>query len=339
MPPYAKSDGRAWAREQLTGVSGVTIPSFTPDLSRLNRAGIAHDVDLLARLGFDYTLLCAEVTISPEENAEFTAIAREAAGGRVGLLFHAAFATLAENIHAARLAQAAGADLALLAYPPQFWPTSEEQVYKYTKAFCEAVDLGVMLFALPAWGFERIHPAGMPVHLVRRMIDTIPNVVAIKAEQAYPLPAGVVEMYHHFREEVVISHPIESQCLPLMGVMDLQFSGTSNTQWMSDYYPKAFALARAGRWPDAMEMYWKVHPARLANESVTASYIGGVNVLNRTGWKYQDWLAGFNGGPLRQPAMRLPDRLMMQLRAALQASGLPVTDSPDADFMIGRVHD
>lgn len=108
---------------------------------------------------------------------------------------------------------------------------------------------------------------------------------------------------------------------------------------MSDYYPKAFALARGGRWPEAMEMYWKVHPARLANEAATVSYIGGVNVLNRTGWKNQDWLAGFNGGPLRQPAMRLPDRFMKQLRASLSASGPPVTDRPDGEFMVGRVRD
>jgi hypothetical protein len=60
---------------------------------------------------------------------------------------------------------------------------------------------------------------------------------------------------------------------------------------------------------------------------------------NRTGWKYQEWLAGFNGGALRAPAPRIPDRLMKQARAALVASGLPVTDLPDSEFVKGRTRD
>ena len=336
MPAYDRADARAWARERLVGVSGVTIPSFTADLTRLNPAGIAHDIERLVSLGYDYTLVMAETSITVEENAEFTAIAREAAGARLGLFFHAAFGTLEDNIRAAQLAERNGADLALLSYPTQFWPTTEGEIYAYTRAFCDAVSMGVMLFPIPLWGFERVHPAGMSVQLVRKMLDTIPNIAAIKSEQGYPLPPGICEMYHHFRDEVVISHPIESQCLPLMSVMDLQFSGTSNTQWMSDYYPDVFAKARNGQWEAAMERYWAVHPARVANDAVTQTYIGGTSVINRTAWKYQDWLAGFNGGPLRSPASRIPDRHMKSLRAGLHAAGLPVTDAPDAEFMIGR---
>lgn len=336
MPAYERSDARGWAREHLVGVSGVTIPTFSADLSRLNHAAIAHDVDHLVSLGYTYTLVMAETTLSPEENAEFTAIARDAGGASLGLFFHAAFPSLAENIRAVKLAERAGADLALLSYPPQFWPTSEQEIYDYTRTFCDQTDLGVMLFPIPLWGFERVHPAGMSAALVRRLVETVPNIVAIKAEQGYPLPAGIVEMYRHFRDKVVISHPIESQALPLMGVMDLQFSGTSNTQWMSDYYPRAFAMARQGKWDEAMEQYWKVHPARVAGEAATAAYIGATGVINRTMWKYQDWLAGFNGGPLRQPAMRVPDRFMSSLRVGLTAAGLPVTDADDREFWIGR---
>ena len=152
----------------------------------------------------------------------------------------------------------------------------------------------------------------MSVDFVRHVLDTIPNIVAVKSEQGFPLVAGVCEMYHHFRDEVVISCPIEADALPLMGVMDMQFSGTSNTEWMSGWYPETFELARTGRWPEAMERFWAVQPARQANAAATGTYITGTSVLNRTMWKYQDWLAGYNGGPLRAPAMRVPDRLMRQ---------------------------
>jgi len=333
---YKKHEARDWARQHLKGCSGVTIPSCSTDLKRLNERGIRHDIELTMKLGFSYTLLCAEVTITADENQQFTQWARDTAGGRLGLFFHAAWGTLADNIEAVRLAERAGADLVLLSYPPQFWPTTEQEIYDYTRAFCEATQLGVMLFPIPLWGFERIHPAGMSVDFVRRLLDDIPNIVAIKAEQGMPLFAGVAEMWHHFGEQVVISCPIEGDAIPLMRFMPLQFSGTSNTQWMSDYYPRTFALARDGKWEDAMKLFWKVHPARLAGAAAQAGSVPGTGVLNRTAWKYQDWLAGFNGGALRAPATRIPDRFMNQLRKALKDSGLPVTSDPDSEFMVGR---
>ena len=336
MPNYQRKDARAWAREYLVGCSAVTIPSYSADLRKLNEKGIRHDIALAKEFGYTYTLLCAEVAITPEENAQFTAWARDTAGSGLGLFFHAAFGTLAENIHAVKLAEKAGADIVLLSYPPQFWPTTEQEIYDYTKQFCDATNLAVMLFPIPLWGFERVHPAGMSVELVRRLLKDCPNIAAIKSEQGFPLPAGLCEMYHHFRDEVVISCPIEGDAIPLMSVMKIPFSGTSNTQWMSTYYPRAFDLASKGEWEAAMALYWKANPARSANGAAAQSYVGGTGVLNRTMWKYQDWLAGFNGGPLRAPAMRVPDRLMKMLRQGLVASGLPVTKDPDSAYMVGR---
>jgi 4-hydroxy-tetrahydrodipicolinate synthase len=336
MATYKKHDARAWARQHLTGCSAVTIPSYSEDLKRLNERGIRHDIERAVQFGFRYTLLCSEVAITPEENAQFTAWARDTAGDRLGLFFHAAFGTLTDNIAAVKLAEKAGADIVLLSYPPQFWPTSEAEIYDYTKAFCDATDLAVMLFPIPLWGFERVHPAGMSVELVRRLLKDCPNVAAIKSEQGFPLPAGLCEMYHHFRDEAVISCPIEGDVIPLMSVMKIQFSGTSNTAWMSDWFPKTFELARTGRWEEAMQRYWQVNPARNANAAAAQASVPGTSVLNRTTWKYQDWLAGFNGGPLRAPATRVPDRFMKPLRQALVASGLPVTSDPDSAFMVGR---
>jgi len=336
MVDYTKTEARDWAKEKYDGTVAVTHPSYTSDFAKINENAIRHDVLKLKELGFSGTLLVAEVNVTPEENARITAVAREAAGDDFALFFHAIFSTLEENVHAANLAAAAGADRALLAYPASFWPTSFDEVFDYTKAFTDCTDLATMLFPLPAWGFERIHPAGMSVEFVRRVLDAMPSIVAIKAEQGYPGIPGVMEMYHHFNEEVVISCPIEAETIPLMSVLDFQFSGTSNTHWMSGYYPRAFELARTGHWEEAMRVYWQVQPARAANGAVSATSTPGTSMINRTQWKYQEWLAGFNGGALRAPAPKLPDRFMKQLRAALVASGLPVTDSPDEEFVRGR---
>lgn len=336
MANYQRKEARAWAKDYLVGCSSVTIPSYSADLKRLNERGIRHDVQKVVDLGYKYTLLCTEVAITPEENAQFTAWAKDTAGDKLGLFFHAGFGTLQENIEAVKLAEKAGADIVLLSYPSNFWPTSEQEIYDYTKAFCDATELAVMLFPIPLWGFERVHPAGMSPALIRRLLDDCPNVVAIKAEQGFPHVGGLIETYHKFREEVVISCPIESDIIPLMSLMKVQFSGTSYTQWMGDYFPKAFELARNGKWEEAMALYWQVQPARGAVGAATGAYMPGSNYINRTHWKYMDWLAGFNGGPLRAPNARIPDRWMKTLRQGLAASKCEVTSDPDSAFLVGR---
>ena len=62
----------------------------------------------------------------------------------------------------------------------------------------------------------------------------------------------------------------------------------------------------------------------------------GTVFVHRLLWKYQGWLQGFNGGPVRPPHMRLADRQMKTLRSAALAAGLPVTDEPDTEFFRGR---
>lgn len=337
MVEYTKDQARAWAKEHWKGAIAVTMPSYTADFEDINENAIRHDILKLKELGFAGTLLVTEMAITPEENARVTAVAREAAGPDFQLFFHAAFDTLEKNIAALKLAEAEGADSVLMSYPTTFWPTTHQEVFDYTKALADSTDLGCMLFGLPAWGFERIDNAGLPVPFVRSLLDAVPNIVAIKAEQGYPTIGGIMEMQHHFSDEVVISCPIESETIPLMSVIDFQFSGTSNTNWMSDYFPRAFSLAQNGEWEEAMKLWWQVAPARAANTAILTGSAVGTTVINRTGWKYQEWLAGFNGGALRASAPRIPDRLMKQARAALEASGLPVTDLPDSEFVKGRV--
>lgn len=337
MIDFTKSEARAWAKDNFVGVTGVNHPSYTQDFSSINGNAIAHDMALVKSFGFPSTLLVTDLAVTPEENARITEIARSTNGEDFGIFFHAAFMTLEENIYAAELAEKAGADRALLAYPTTFWPTSEEEIFQYTKAFADATNMAIMLFPIPQWQFERIHPAGMSSSLIRRMLDEIPNIVAIKAEQGFPSIAGLVETYKTFGEEVIISAPIEGDAIPLLALMDLQYSGTSNTNWLSDWYPKTFAMAKNGEWDAVWERYWKIMPSRQANMAIGGASMPGTSVINRTAWKYQEWLAGFNGGALRPPAPRIPDRLMKQARQALVASGLPVTDSPDEEFIHGRI--
>jgi 4-hydroxy-tetrahydrodipicolinate synthase len=335
MPEYEKSDARAWARESMRGVIDVIIPSFKTDLTDINEAGIRHDVRRNIELGFAGALLVSEVSITLSEYARFVEIAAHEADGKQILVYHAMFNTLEENIEGARLASAAGASAALLPYPPGFHPHDEEDVRRYTAAFCDATDLAVILFPLPYWDFERFSPASMSMDLIERLMTDHPNVAVVKAEGGYPSIAGFAQVWRRFADELVVTMPLEIEAVPLMNLVPMQLIATSNTEYFGDRVPRAVKLASEGSLDAAMDLYWSMAPARAANAGVAPA--GGTNVVNRTAWKYQAWLNGYNGGPLRVPSARLLGKQMAAFRKALVDSGIEVTSDGDEAFFEGRM--
>ncbi|MFW0796752.1 dihydrodipicolinate synthase family protein [Gordonia sp. CPCC 205515] len=335
MSTYTKSESRAWARENLIGAVNCTIPSFTADLRNINEAGIRHDIALAKEHGFVGSLAIGEVSITPDEYIEFIRISKDEAGDNFFICHHACFNTLDENIEMAQRAQAAGADFILLTYPPNFYPETEGEVFDYTTAFADATDLAIIMFPMTIWNFSRLHPSDIPTDLTRRIIDAADNIAVIKAEGGYPNIMNAVECHRLFGDEVVISVPIEGDLIPLSQLVPIQLSATSDHEYFGPMIPRIMKLIRDGDYEKATELYWKLHPARVAKNALFATVHGG-SVLNRMGWKYQGWLQGYNGGPLRMPTMRLQDKQMHGYRAALLAAGFDIPDEPLKDFFIGR---
>ena len=149
MAQYTRNESRKWAKENLHGLVNVVIPSFTQDLKGLNEKGIRHDVRRCIELGFTGTLLVSEVAMSLEEYTQFTKSAVDEAAGEIKLVHHASFNTLEENIEAVQMAEEAGVDLVLLSYPANFYPKDSQGIYEYTKAVCDATNLGIILFPVP----------------------------------------------------------------------------------------------------------------------------------------------------------------------------------------------
>lgn len=336
MVRYKKNEARDWARENMHGLCNVVIPSYTLDLKRLGEKGIRHDIRKEIEMGFWGTLLVSETAITLDEYRQFVQWSRDEANDRLVLVHHALFNTLEENIEAVRMAEQEGCELALLGYPSNFYATTSDEIFDYTKRFCDATQLGVIIFPVPHWGFERVHPAGMSPELIARMVREIPNIVCIKAESGMPTPAGFVQTWKNHSHEVVVTCPIEADALPFAGLVPLQFMGTSNYECYGDMVLRMFKLASDGKFNEMMELYWQIQPARSAHRAVTASYSVGAGIIHRMAWKYQAWLNGFNGGPLRQPTMKLRDVHMRQLRDSLKRSGLNPTEDPDSAFFVGR---
>lgn len=333
MASYTRKEARDWARERLVGVANVTIPTVTSDFKRLNERAIRHDVETAVGQGFIGTLACSEVVISLDEYQQFCRIMVEQAAGRIFVVHHAVFNTLEDNLEALKLAEAGGAELVLLGYPPYFNPQSLEEVYAYTKAMCDATDLAVMLFPIPTWGFSRLDPADIPVSLLRRLVDDCPNVAAIKAEGGHPQIMSAIEVHRHFHKEVVISSPLEAEYVPLAQIMPIPFCGTNYSAFFGPWLPRIHALIQAGDYEEATKIFYQLTPARTAFQN---SRSPGGGLINRMMWKYQGWLQGYNGGPIRHPTGRVYARDMIALRRGQEAAGLSPTSDPDEAFFIGR---
>jgi 4-hydroxy-tetrahydrodipicolinate synthase len=333
MARYSRKEAREWARENLVGVANVTIPTMTSDFRRINEKAVRHDVELSIKHGFVGSLSCSEVAITQAQYGEFCGIMADQAAGRLVIVHHAVFNTLEDNIEAIKLAEAGGADLVLLGYPPYFYPKSYDEVFEYTKAICASTNLGVMVFPLPAWGFSRLHPADIPLPVLRRMVDEIPNVVAIKAEGGMPYIMSAIEVHREFHEEVVISSPLEYEYVPLAQVMDIPFCGTNYSAYYGPLLPRIHKLIRAGEYDEATQLWYQMDPARKAFASLPIAANG---LLNRMLWKYQAWLQGYNGGPMPHPTQRVYQRDMTVLRKGLEAAGLNPASDPDEAFFVGR---
>jgi len=334
MPSYSRGEARAWAREKLVGVANVVIPTVTSDFKRLNEKAIRHDVETAIGHGFIGALAVSEVVVSLEEYGQFCRMMVDQAAGRFITIHHAVFNTLEDNIEAVRLAEAAGAELVLLGYPPYFRPRSLEEVFDYTRAFCDATNLAVMLFPVPTWDFTRLDSSDIPLPMLRRLIDACPNIVAIKAEGGMPNHLMyAVEAYRALGEEVVISMPVDAEFVPMAQLIDVRFCGTNHSAYYGPALPRMHALIRSGDLEGATQLYHQTAPARRALGAVPQA---GGGLLNRMLWKYQSWLMGYNGGPLRHPTGRVYARDMAVLRQALQASGLNPTADPDEAFFAGR---
>ena len=335
MASYKKGEAREWALQNLKGVANTIQPSFTSDLKGLNEKGIRHDVRLNIEYGFTGTLLVSEVNVTVEEYGQFFEWANDEAKGRQTLIHHASFNNLEENIEAVRQAERHGAELILLSYPPNMYAESAQDIYDYTKAFCDQTSLAVMLFPVPLWGFDRVHESDMDIALLRRLIDDCKNVAAIKAEGGMPLFMHWVECHRHFGKEVVISNPLERDMIPIAQLAPVQYAATSNYEYFGPMIPRIFNLLQKGEFDEATRLYWQTNPARRAAQTTNA-YMAQTSFLHRMMWKYQGWLNGYNGGPMRRPTMRLNDATMRTLRNGLAQSGIKPTESHDREFFIGR---
>jgi 4-hydroxy-tetrahydrodipicolinate synthase len=311
MAPYSKDEARAWAWSTMRGCTNIILPSFTPDFSTVDEAAIRHDVRRNIEFGFWGSLCIPEPKLSLEEYLDIVRYSVDEAGDRLQIMHYASFNSLEECVEATNLAEAAGAVATLLAYPPGFYPRDSEDIFRWTKSFCDQTDPAV----------------------IARLVDACPNLVAVKSEGGYPALSGLAHTLQLVGDKVIVTSPIESQAIPLRQLgIDLQWQAPSDLEIYGDAGPRMWRLLDDGKQQEAWELYWRLQPARAIHPVLS---LGG-NLINWWAWKYIGWLNGMNGGALRVPTQRLEPQQMAAGRRALVASGIEVTSDPDELFFVGR---
>lgn len=332
----APADAKAWAQEHWRGVCNVIIPSYTTDLRQLNEEGIRHDVRRNIELGFWGALLVSEAGTSREEMRRFMEIAVDEAAGRQCFVLHGSFDTLADTLAVCADGRSIGVDGLLVAYPNSFHPSTVDELAGYTRALCEGTELPVVLFCAPHYNFDRLHPSGFPL-VVWQQLASIPNVVAAKYEVGHPGVMGSRQAFEALAGTgVLVCDPYEPNLLLWDEMFGTPWIGTSNYEYYGDTVVRYVAARRAGRSEEAMALYWQLQPARQTREALRAQ-TAGANFNHRYLWKFQAWLQGYNGGPLRAPAMKLTDSQMHRAADALVASGLLAEPPKDLGaYFVGR---
>jgi dihydrodipicolinate synthase/N-acetylneuraminate lyase len=335
MPPYSKQETKEWARATMRGVCNVIMPTFSSDLKKLNEAAIRHDVRRSRELGFWGALAVSECGTTLDEYVRFVEIAADEAGAGFHIMVHGSFDTLEDTIRAGQACAAAGADTLLLSYAPTFYPKSDQDVYDYSVAVLDAVPLATVMFAVHLWGFQRLHPAELSPALVERLADH-PRAVALKCEGGGTGNGAHIDVMRRVGDKILISDPREGTSPGHVQWFGMQWMGTSVFQYFGDAVPRYFKLMHEGKWDEAMEIYWRIQPARQARQADTQSY-AGAHFIHRSSWKYMEWLNGFNGGPLRMPTMRLNDGATRRLADAAVRSGI-IEKPPGGltEFFAGR---
>lgn len=337
MARYGHGEAREWATTSLEGCCGCVLPSFTADVKGLNEAAIRHDVRREKELGMRAILIVAEGGTTRAELQRMIDICVDEAGDDLVTFAQVSEPTFDDMIEVISYAEGAGVDLILPSYPLSYYPTSYDEIYADTKRVYDSTNLGFFIFCIDQWNFARLHPAGFPVDLLGRLIEDCPNLVGIKNEVGLPYAGGLVDVFEKFRETVVVTDPLEHNAPIWIKQYGMKFMGTSNYEAYGDAVPRMLALlSDDATWDEGMDLYWQVAPVRRTNSAIGGAIVALTSLVPRLLWKYQGWLVGFNGGPLRQPQQRLNKAQMTQLRAAATAAGLPVTEDPDELFLVGR---
>jgi 4-hydroxy-tetrahydrodipicolinate synthase len=164
--------------QPFRGSYTVTITPFTEDGSAIDVEAWKGFLDWQLEVGVPGIIVLGTtgefLTVSDEERRLLVGTAIERVAGRIPVLVGAMNASTARAVRNAREAEELGAD-GLMILPPYYYTPTEDEIFGYYRAICEAVSLPIMLYNNPVTS-----NVDMSAKLVGRLTRAFENIRYIK---------------------------------------------------------------------------------------------------------------------------------------------------------------
>jgi 4-hydroxy-tetrahydrodipicolinate synthase len=155
------------------------------------------------------------LTISPDERARLVAAAVRHANGRYHVMVGTMDAYTPRAVAFSREAQDLGAD-GLMIIPPYYYTPTDDEIFEYYRAICDAVSLPIMLYNNPVTSNRDMSAA-----LVARLTAAFDNVRYIKeASMDVARVYDIVEATHGTMNVFAGERPVESFLLGAVGYVN-----------------------------------------------------------------------------------------------------------------------
>jgi 4-hydroxy-tetrahydrodipicolinate synthase len=338
----SRTEKKQWAQEHLKGMENVLMPSFTPDFKSLDEAGIRHDVRQSIKHGF-----CSS-TVSPtganaEQRRRLMEIVRDESRDKI-LTSQIIGGSAEAAIESLAAAEKMGCTHAMVTFPGNLQPQSEDEVYAHFRKVVDSTSLAILLYGSDVPALRRFHPSGIPIGVFERLAD-VPNVVGMKLTQ--PMNAATAyELCDRLSSKLILG-PVNLDLVPVLGKTypNIQWSG----EWIVEavqspekpYAVEFMELAGKRRMNEAMKVYWRMAPLVEAIYNLQAPLL----LHGSHPWehmKYMQWCTGGNGGLLPLKASEylpvLDARGRELIRNTYKKAGITPVDRPDEEFVVGKMN-
>jgi 4-hydroxy-tetrahydrodipicolinate synthase len=316
---YRKHEAKEYAKSVLKGVWTALPTIFTED-DRLDEAGNAANLEhCISKLKLAGHYCIGNVgefwAMTDEERMRVHEINVEVTKGRVPLIAGCHHQNPYEAVKLAQHAQSVGIDF-LIILTPYIAARGDDAVYDYFKFVSERVDIGIVLF-----NTEQTYP--ISTRLAKRLA-TIPNICGFKQGVGKPQPTTALR--DAVGKDIEVSVADEAPWL-----YNLSICGD---RWLLNYCPHLYQVpgylpvndyteaALAGDMNKATEICRSLNPLRSALAKWIPGY-GGAGRMATAEQKFWMECIGMVGGPVRTPCAPMTEEAKREMRADLEATGLP----------------
>ena len=315
---YSRSDAKAYAKANMTGIWAAALMPFTEDL-RLDEDGFRENVRHWTQdLGIEGLFISGKqgefFSMTVDERKRTFELAVEATGDHGQTIMSCSDQNMDVVLDLARHAEDCGADYIVVHAPAlHFTKEQDETLMGYYRTVAEAVDIGIALWSHPDSGYL------MSPQLCDRLAD-IDTVVAIKYSVPRPMYTELTELAS---DRIQVSTASEPEWLDNIVELDWKLYLCSSPPFllqsakdrrMHDYTQAALE----GRVDEARAISRSLDPVRAA--------LMGTRPAEKphAHQKYWQELLGQVGGRVRPPLLGLTDDEKAVTKEAFDSCGLQV---------------